>query len=109
MHSRDAGRYLWALAGAGEMPMLGDDDGGRLFHPFGDRSRFARATLAACSAFLAVFKEYNPCHGPSAERGELAAWWLGDRAEVPLAPRVSASFLDTGVVTMVEGDTEIIA
>ena len=103
---RRMARYLWALAGSGEMPMLGDDDGGRLFHPFGDRSRFARATLAACAAFLGD----TPCHGEASDLDEIAVWWLGDRAEVRTrAPRVSASFPDTGTVTMVEGDTEIIA
>jgi hypothetical protein len=114
---RRMARYLWALAGSGEMPMLGDDDGGRLFHPFGDRSRFARATLAACAAFLAAFQETTPCHGESADLDELAVWWLGDRAKTQdtlfltnsRTPRVSASFPDTGVVTMVEGDTGIVA
>jgi hypothetical protein len=27
------------------LPFLGDDDGGRLFHPYGDRDKFGRATL----------------------------------------------------------------
>lgn len=103
---RRMARYLWALAGSGEMPMLGDDDGGRLFHPFGDRGRFARATLAGCAAFLGD----TPCHGEKVDLDELAVWWLGDRSKALLcAPRVSASFPDTGVVTMVEGDTEIVA
>ncbi len=103
---RRMARYLWALAASGEMPMLGDDDGGRLFHPFGDRSRFARATLATCAAFLGD----TPCHGESADLDELAVWWLGDRVQAQAcAPRVCASFPDTGVVTMEEGDTEIIA
>lgn len=30
----------------GQLPFLGDDDGGRFFFPYGPRSRFARATLA---------------------------------------------------------------
>ena len=33
----------------GEIPFLGDDDGGRFFPPYGPRSRFARATLATAS------------------------------------------------------------
>ena len=41
--------YLAAISGPAGMPFLGDDDGGRLFHPYGDRSRFGRATLATCS------------------------------------------------------------
>ena len=27
------------------LPFLGDDDGGRLFHPYGDRDKFGRETL----------------------------------------------------------------
>jgi Heparinase II/III-like protein/Heparinase II/III N-terminus len=46
--------YLAALLGPGEtLPLIGDDDGGRLFHPYGKRAGFARATLAATGA-LAV-------------------------------------------------------
>jgi hypothetical protein len=103
---RSMARYLWALAGSGEMPMFGDDDGGRLFHPFGDRSGFARGTLAACAAFLGD----TPCHGEASDLDEIAVWWLGDRAQVRTrAARVSESFPTTGVETMVEGDTELIA
>ena len=39
--------YLDALLGpSGILPLIGDDDGGRLFHPYGDRTRFGCATLA---------------------------------------------------------------
>jgi Heparinase II/III-like protein/Heparinase II/III N-terminus len=41
--------YLAALLGPGQtIPLIGDDDGGRLFHPYGERAGFGRATLAAC-------------------------------------------------------------
>ena len=41
--------YLAALLGPGEtIPLIGDDDGGRLFHPYGERAGFAQATLATC-------------------------------------------------------------
>lgn len=41
--------FLDALVSSkGLMPFLGDDDGGRLFHPYGDRRRFARETLEGC-------------------------------------------------------------
>ena len=37
--------FLAAVTGPdGALPFLGDDDGGRLFHPFGQRNEFARAT-----------------------------------------------------------------
>lgn len=45
--------FLEALTGPnGELPFLGDDDGGRLFHPYGPRALFARDTLRAVNAFL---------------------------------------------------------
>jgi hypothetical protein len=45
--------FLEALLGPnGELPFLGDDDGGRLFHPYGPRALFARDTLRAANAFL---------------------------------------------------------
>jgi hypothetical protein len=48
-------RFLAAVNGpAGELSFLGDDDGGRLFHPYGERSQFGRATLAACAGLLQV-------------------------------------------------------
>jgi hypothetical protein len=41
------GLFLRALLGeAGEIPFLGDDDGGRLYHPFAEHSRFGCDTLA---------------------------------------------------------------
>jgi hypothetical protein len=42
-------RFLAAVTGpSGELSFLGDDDGGRLFHPYGQRSRFGTAgTLVA--------------------------------------------------------------
>jgi hypothetical protein len=41
--------YLAAISSRdGAIPFLGDDDGGNVFRPYGDRRRFAAATLAAC-------------------------------------------------------------
>lgn len=41
-------KYLAALMGeTGSLAFLGDDDGGRLFHPYGDRDRFGRAANGA--------------------------------------------------------------
>ena len=40
--------YLDALLGPQRrLPFLGDDDGGRFFHPYGPRDCFGRASLAA--------------------------------------------------------------
>lgn len=45
--------FLEALLGPnGELPFLGDDDGGRLQHPYGPRALFGRDTLRAVNAFL---------------------------------------------------------
>ena len=39
--------YLAALSASDDViPLLGDDDGGRLFYPYGNRRRFGAATLA---------------------------------------------------------------
>jgi hypothetical protein len=41
--------FLDALVSTeGILPFLGDEDGGRLFHPYGDRRKFALDTLRAC-------------------------------------------------------------
>ena len=103
---RRMARYLWALAGSGEMPFLGDDDGGRLFYPFGERSGFARATLAACAALLGD----TPSHGDADDLNEIAVWWLGNRAVArPRAQYVSEVFRETGVAVMNDGNIEVIA
>lgn len=57
-------------------PHIGDDDGGRFFHPFGDRSRFGRATQATCNALLEGAKW--PCE--QADFWPQAVWWLGPQA-----------------------------
>jgi Heparinase II/III-like protein/Heparinase II/III N-terminus len=101
----------------GDLPFLGDDDGGRVFYPFGARVRFARATLATASLMLdeAIF--------PHAERDvdEIATWWLGPEkcgrgkfmGAPPLPPSVgdgvrrdrpSRVFADSGLVVMQRGD-----
>jgi hypothetical protein len=41
--------FLDALVSSGGiLPFLGDEDGGRLFHPYGERRKFALDTLRAC-------------------------------------------------------------
>ena len=57
----------------GELAFLGDDDGGRVFHPYGSRTGFARGTLAAASVFL-----NKPAFAFSDQDArEMALWWLG--------------------------------
>ncbi len=103
---RRMAHYLWAIAGSGELTFFGDDDGGRLFYPFGDRSSFARSTLAACAAFLGD----TPWHGDPKDLHEIAEWWL-DAPPPPHRPiaRVSEYFPNTGIAAMVDGTTELIA
>lgn len=102
--------YLWVLLGpAGRIPFFGDDDGGRLFHPYGDRSGFGRATLAACSLFL----NRPDWPAPMADREELAVWWLGTQAlKTEDRPWRSAEgtryFPDAGVVSFLRGQRQVL-
>lgn len=61
------------ISDAGDLPFIGDDDGGRFFHPFGRRGRFARATLAV--ACLLLGKPYFDA--TDEDLAEIAIWWLG--------------------------------
>jgi uncharacterized heparinase superfamily protein len=73
--------FLEALQGPnGELPFLGDDDGGRLFHPYGPRSLFGRDTLRAANALL----------GRATGAGE------------------SRFFADAGIAVMAAGDRHIL-
>ena len=55
--------YARSLLGPGwRIPLMGDDDGGRLFHPYGIRAEFGRATLATCST---IFEEPSWLRDPS--------------------------------------------
>ena len=96
--------FLASITSAsGELPFLGDDDGGRFFSPFGQRSRFARATLATTS-WLAG-KRFFPYAQHDVD--ESAFWWMGpDRRAIDTAaalePR-SRVFEDSGIAVMRRG------
>ena len=98
------GEFLASIVSdAGDLPFLGDDDGGRFFSPFGPRSRFARGTLAAASLLTGKGHfGFDTC-----DRDEVALWWLGpqrcakDLATIPA--RTSRVFRDTGIVVMRRG------
>jgi hypothetical protein len=102
---RKMAAYLWAIASSGEIPMMGDDDGGRLFYPYGVRRRFSRGTLATCAAFLGD----TLWHGNSEDLYDHAYWWLG-----PVSPRPHASmpacehFNDSGLTVFNSGDIQIV-
>src|SRR5271157_4869746 len=99
----------------GDLLFLGDDDGGRVFYPFGERAQFARATLAAASLMLdeAIFN-YS-----ERDVEEIAIWWVGPEkcrigrsaSAPPLSPSVgdragtlSRAFTEYGLVVMRRGD-----
>ena len=100
--------YLHSLAaGSHPFPYLGDDDGGRFFHPYGDRRCFARATLATSAVLL---------HRPDLLRSptdlaEQAAWWIGAKAfEQTACPQIppARSFADAGIATLRQHDNLIL-
>jgi Heparinase II/III-like protein/Heparinase II/III N-terminus len=98
------GEFLAAIVSqGGGLPFLGDDDGGRLFHPVGSRSHFARATLAVAS--LLSGKRFFPYN--QKDLSEIALWWLGpERCGVPRADAFainSRSYADAGIVVMRRG------
>ncbi|HUS07497.1 MAG TPA: alginate lyase family protein [Bryobacteraceae bacterium] len=101
--------YLHHLMGPSRiLPLLGDDDGGRLYHPYGARSEFGRGTLAACGYFLG-----RP--GYIAEREDsfpISAWWFGAGVfDIPPAPReplLSKLFPQTGVAVLFHGDHQVL-
>jgi hypothetical protein len=94
--------YLEALIGpARVLPLMGDDDGGRLFHPYGRRDHFARATLAANGCFLN--RAEWVCSRDNLQ--DIAIWWLKPEAcqqridaEIPCGD--SVRFKDAGIVVM---------
>jgi hypothetical protein len=106
---RRMAEYLDALMGScGRLPLIGDDDGGRLFHPYGQRESFGRATLATCGIY---FNQPGWIYKPS-DLHEQAAWWLGRPALAASSqnqlPRKSSFFPDTGVAVMTGGAAQII-
>jgi Heparinase II/III-like protein/Heparinase II/III N-terminus len=101
--------YLDALMGAsGTLPLIGDDDGGRLFHPYGERVQFGRATMATCAV---LFDRPEWLRDP-ADLCSQAAWWLGPPALAGRAcaspPRTSRLFADAGTAVMTSGGAQLV-
>lgn len=101
--------YLDHLMGPSRiLPLLGDDDGGRFYHPYGTRAEFGRGTLAACGAFL---NRADYVAAPE-DLYPMAAWWLGPRVfEIEAAPREAFSskmFPQTGVAALFRGDNQVL-
>ena len=96
----DMAEYLEALLGPlRRLPFFGDDDGGRLFHPYGDRDRFGCGSLAA----------FNGAKH-SASYSEIGAWWLAGRVlGGPVATSYSRFFENAGIAVMEHGETHLVA
>src|SRR5579862_2625673 len=100
--------YLDNVLGPGRaLAFIGDDDGGRLFHPYGKRDGFGRATMATASVVL----DRHDWQWDVGDLHEQAAWWLG-AGVIGRSPgagkRESRLFSDAGVAVMVSGDAQAI-
>ena len=100
--------FLAAVNGpSGALSFFGDDDGGRFFYPYGERDKFAQATLTT-SAFL--FPELTMPHGTDSYP-EQAAWWLGCNQGL-VTGAVSGDqaivFPNSGLVSIVRGDLHVL-
>ncbi len=98
---KNMARFLAAINGpAGLLSFFGDDDGGRLFHPYGDRATFARATLTTCASIFPG-EQFPACPKTAAEQAD---WWLGPMpsADAPHAAKNTAAlFENSGLVAIV--------
>jgi hypothetical protein len=91
--------YLDAIQGPERrIPFIGDDDGGRLFHPYGAHDEFCRATLATC----AVLFDRPQWVNATSDLHSQAAWWIGgnilDSPTVERPPHASRLFPGAGMV-----------
>ena len=90
------------------LPFIGDDDGGRFFHPFGPRAGFGAGTLAACGSFL----ERPEWIQDREHLFELAAWWmpaLAAAAGTGVLPRPdSVCFPDSGLAVLQSGGHQVL-
>jgi hypothetical protein len=106
--------FLTALLGdEGRIPLMGDDDGGRLFSPFGARDTFGRGTLAVYGVLTGG---PAPAGLPAREAAaEMAVWWLGERVDQWLTsvpdgpPRQSRLFAGAGLAVCEAPRTQILA
>ena len=103
---RRMARFLAVIMGqARSLTFFGDDDGGRLFHPYGPTNQFGRATLATCAI---LFPEDNlPI--AATDLAPQAAWWLGVTEAAATAPcSVPFHFPDSGLTVMAHAELHTI-
>ena len=98
--------FLAAIVGPRRLlTFLGDDDGGRLFHPYGPRELFPRATLATCSLLF-------PGEGLPLEREDLAeqaAWFLDCEEASPVPSRgVTKLFPDSDLASIAGSGSHVL-
>jgi hypothetical protein len=97
--------YLAAVQGPSRtLPFIGDDDGGRFWHPFGPRHWFGRATQATCAVWLGR----SDWTYTSEDLFPQAAWWLGRADGSGTCTFRSRLFPDTGMAVMQAGDRHVL-
>jgi hypothetical protein len=102
--------FLNRLLGADRrLPFLGDDDGGRWFHPYGERDTFGRATLACCNILFG--EERWPCE--VADYHSQACWWLPLKDDLPSVALsrdalTSKFFPDSGLIFLEAANSKIV-
>jgi hypothetical protein len=97
------------LAHDRRLPFLGDDDGGRWFHPYGERDAFGNASLASCNAY---FQEDRwTCR--ESDYLPQACWWVD--CAVPSnaiseneSPLLSKRFSDSGLFILRSEECKIV-
>jgi hypothetical protein len=101
--------FLDAVMGPSRaIPLIGDDDGGRLFHPYGNRMEFGCGTMATCAA---RFDRPEWVRAPE-DLHVQAAWFLRRKApqKRPAQARSAESrrFADSGIAVMRAGEVQVV-
>jgi Heparinase II/III-like protein/Heparinase II/III N-terminus len=97
--------FLHALMGPERtLPFLGDDDGGRWFHPYGPRDQFGRATLATCATFL----DRKDWTFETCDLFAQAAWWLGRTQGDGFGEYTSRVFPDSGLAVLQDSSNHVV-
>jgi len=95
--------YLHALLGpARTLAFIGDDDGGRFFHPYGRRDQFGRASMATASAVL----DRSDWVFDAEDLPPQSVWWLGPsvlQRKSGEGKWASRLFSDAGLAAMTAG------